>query len=62
MKKEAANPSDAQIGLLNETSVQFTAKAFEEFCTLIDAPVAEVSEKMRERLSRPTPWKTAKGS
>ncbi len=62
MNKNDAAVSKAQIALLNETTVHFTAEAFEEFCVLLDAPVAEVPEKVRERLSRPAPWKTAKGS
>lgn len=62
MNKDDAAVSDAQIALLNETTVHFTAEAFEELCVLLDAPVAEVPEKVRERLSRPALWKTAKGS
>ena len=62
MNKNDAAASNAQSALLNETKVHFNAEAFEEFCALLDAPIATVPEKMRERLSRPAPWNTAKGS
>lgn len=62
MTNNAANSVEAQIALLNETMVQFTAEAFEEFCASIDAPIAEAPEKMRERLSRPKPWDITKSS
>lgn len=62
MNKDDPAVSDVQIALLNETTVHFTAEAFEEFRLLLDEPVAEIPEKVRERLLRPAPWKTAKGS
>ena len=47
---------DAQIAILNESGVRFTPEAFGLFIAAIDAPVAPIPAKMRERMSRKTPW------
>lgn len=47
---------DAQMAILNETVVLLAPEAFEQFVAAIDAPVAKISAKMRERLSRRAPW------
>ena len=47
---------DAQIAILNETVVRLAPEAFEQFIAAIDAPVAAIPAKMRERLSRGAPW------
>jgi uncharacterized protein (DUF1778 family) len=50
---------DAQLAILNATVVQFSPKAFKNFLAAIDAPVAAIPAKMKERLARPLPWKKA---
>lgn len=47
---------DAQIAILNETVVRLAPEAFEQFVAAIDAPVAAIPAKLRERLSRKSPW------
>jgi uncharacterized protein (DUF1778 family) len=47
---------DAQIAILNETVVRLAPEAFEQFVAAIDAPVAAIPAKLRERLSRNAPW------
>jgi uncharacterized protein (DUF1778 family) len=50
---------DAQIAILEETVVRLTPKAFAKFVAAIDAPAAPVPKKMRQRLARKAPWRTA---
>jgi uncharacterized protein (DUF1778 family) len=52
---------EAQIAILNETVVRFTPDAFAQFVAAIDAPVAAMPAKMRERLSRTAPWDETSG-
>ena len=53
---------EAQIAILNETMVRFAPEAFAQFAAAIDAPVAPIPAKMRERLSRNAPWnETSRG-
>jgi uncharacterized protein (DUF1778 family) len=52
---------EAQIAILNETVVRLSPEAFEQFVAAIDAPVAGITAKMRERLSRKAPWGAASG-
>ena len=47
---------DAQIVILNETAVRLASKAFEQFITAIEAPVAAMPFNMLERLSRKAVW------
>jgi uncharacterized protein (DUF1778 family) len=57
---------DAQIAILNATVVRFSPQAFEHFIAAIEAPSsaasAAVPEKMRERLSRTSPWRNTLAS
>ncbi|MBT9288259.1 type II toxin-antitoxin system TacA family antitoxin [Prosthecodimorpha staleyi] len=50
---------EAQIAILNETAVRLSPEAYQQFVAAIDAPVTAVPAKMRERLSRKTPWTAA---
>jgi uncharacterized protein (DUF1778 family) len=53
---------EAQLAILNETMVRFSPSAFRQFAAAIDAPVAALPDRMRERLSRKAPWgKAPKG-
>ena len=52
---------EAQIAILNETVVRFSPQAFKKFVAAIDAPVAPVPAKMRDRLLRKAPWASAPG-
>lgn len=47
---------EAQLAILNETVVRLSPAAFRQFTAAIDAPVAAVPDKMRERLTRKAPW------
>lgn len=47
---------EAQLAILNETVVRLSPTAFKRFAAAIEAPVAKVPQKMRERLSRRAPW------
>lgn len=51
---------EAQMAILNETVVRLSPHAFKHFLTAIDAPVAPISPKMRERLRRKAPWASPK--
>lgn len=50
---------EAQMAILNETVVRLSPAAFRQFAAAIDAPLAPVTAKMRERLSRKAPWSKA---
>jgi uncharacterized protein (DUF1778 family) len=50
---------EAQIAILNETVVRLAPEAFEQFVAAIDAPIAAIPAKMRDRLSRKAPWDEA---
>ena len=50
---------DAQIAILNQTVVRLAPEAYLHFIAAIDAPVAPIPAKMRERLSRKAPWSEA---
>lgn len=52
---------DAQIAILNETMVRLAPEAFAQFAAAIDAPLAPIPSKMRERLSRKAPWSKPAG-
>lgn len=53
---------EAQLAILNETVVRLSPSAFRQFAAAIDAPVAAIPDRMRERLSRKAPWgKAPKG-
>ena len=54
MRKAAIH--DAQIAILNETVVRLEPRAFKRFAAAIDAPVAPLPAKMRQRLARKAPW------
>lgn len=47
---------EAQMAILNETVVRLSPTAFRQFTAAIDAPVATLPDKMRERLTRKAPW------
>lgn len=47
---------EAQVALLNDTLVRVSSDVFEQFCSAIERPVAEVPEKLAKRLGRPAPW------
>lgn len=47
---------EAQIAILNETIIRLAPEAFDRFIAAIDAPVAAMTAKLRERLSRKAPW------
>jgi uncharacterized protein (DUF1778 family) len=47
---------EAQMAILNETVVRLSPAAFRTFAAAIDAPLAPLPPKMRERLSRKAPW------
>ena len=47
---------EAQLAILNETVIRLSPDAFERFTATLEAPVALLSEQMRERLSRKAPW------
>jgi len=47
---------EAQVAILNETVVRLSPSAFRQFIAAIDAPIATVPDKMRERLTRKLPW------
>ena len=51
---------EAQLAILNETLVRFSPVAFRQFAAAIEAPIADVPAKMRERLARPAPWSKAR--
>ncbi len=53
---------EAQLAILNEAVVRFSPKAFKQFAAAVDAPVAALPAKMRERLSRKAPWEKASGA
>jgi uncharacterized protein (DUF1778 family) len=50
---------DAQLAILNATVVKFSSKAFTDFLAAIEAPVAALPAKMKDRLTRPSPWEKA---
>jgi uncharacterized protein (DUF1778 family) len=50
---------DAQVAILNASVVRLGPEAFDAFVAAIDAPIAEIPAKMRERLSRKAPWSEA---
>lgn len=47
---------EAQAAILNETVIRLSPAGFRHFVAAIDAPAAPLPQKMRERLSRKTPW------
>ena len=47
---------EAQLAILNETVIRVAPDAFEHFIEAIDAPIADVPPKLKNRMSRPTPW------
>ncbi|MBW8619751.1 MAG: DUF1778 domain-containing protein [Hyphomicrobiales bacterium] len=51
---------EAKLAILNETVVRLNPDAYDHFMAAIDAPVAAVPEKLKERLARPSPWKDAR--
>ena len=51
---------EAQLAILNETVVRLSPDAFAHFAAAIDAPVAPMPPKMRERLRREAPWPTSR--
>jgi uncharacterized protein (DUF1778 family) len=52
---------EAQMAILNETVVRFSPDAFAQFAAAIEAPIAPIPPKMRERLTRKAPWATPLG-
>lgn len=48
---------EAQMAILNETVIQVSPEAFEEFLRMLDEPAGPVPPKLAERLARPAPWK-----
>lgn len=52
---------EAQLAILSETVVRLSPEAFDQFVAAIDAAVAPIPAKMRERLSRKAPWGAASG-
>jgi uncharacterized protein (DUF1778 family) len=48
---------EAQMSILNETVIQVSPEAYEEFLRMLDKPVANIPPKLAERLARPKPWK-----
>ncbi|MDB5555799.1 MAG: hypothetical protein JWL86_5783 [Rhizobium sp.] len=49
---------EAQMSILNETVIQVSPEAFDEFLRMLDEPTPELPPKLAERLARPTPWKS----
>jgi uncharacterized protein (DUF1778 family) len=47
---------EAQRAILSETVLRLSPQAFEAFVAVIEAPLAPVPEKLKERLARPAPW------
>jgi uncharacterized protein (DUF1778 family) len=48
---------EAQLAVLNETVLRVPPTAFEEIIDSLKEPVVAHPSKLRERLSRPAPWK-----
>ena len=47
---------EAQMAILNETTIRLSPEEFAAFEEIISRPVSEPSAKVRERLSRRSPW------
>ena len=48
---------EAQMTILNETVIQVSPEAFDEFLRMLDEPTEKIPPKLAERLARPKPWK-----